>query len=180
MHDVDQWVTAHLLQPGLSNSLAQKLLQLTMPGVPDVYQGQELFDLSLVDPDNRRPVDFAGRRAALAADPTDPAVDPKLVVTRSALRLRGQRPAAFTGYYSPVGATGSAADHVLAFRRGEDVIAVVTRLPVGLARSGGWRDTRLDLPAGDWTDVITGATATAEVATVLDRLPVALLARASR
>jgi (1->4)-alpha-D-glucan 1-alpha-D-glucosylmutase len=175
MSDIGQWVTAHLLDPGVSNSLAQKLVQLTMPGVPDVYQGQELTDLALVDPDNRRPVDFDTRRKAV--EHLD-AAEPKLQVTTAALHLRRARPAAFTGGYSPVAATGPAADNVLAFRRGDDVITLATRLPVSLTRSGGWRDTSIDLPAGNWRDVLTDEAVTSpRVDDILRRLPVALLVR---
>ena len=137
--------------PACSNALAAKLVALTMPGVPDVYQGTELWDQSLVDPDNRRPVDFAHRAAVL-----DGAEDPawlKLAVVLSALTLRRDRPELFTTY-APVAATGEAAEHVLAFDRG-GVVAVATRLPVGLA-ARGWGDTELALPAGTWTDVLTG------------------------
>ena len=108
---------------GWSNSLSQKLLQLTMPGVPDVYQGTELWDLSLVDPDNRRPVDYALRRKLLAALTAAevPAVDEtgaaKLLVVSRVLRARRDHPEWFAGY-EPVEVTGSAADHVVAFDRG--------------------------------------------------------------
>src|SRR5947209_3407682 len=142
-----------MTEPGDSNSLAQKLVQLTMPGIPDVYQGQELGELSLVDPDNRRPVDYATRSQLLEELPSGP---PKLRVTAAALRLRRDRPATFAAGYAPVEATGAAARHVLAFRRGDDVISVATRLPVGLQRAGGWGDTALTLPAGSWRDVLTG------------------------
>ncbi len=91
--------------PARSNSLSQKLVQLTMPGAPDVYQGTEFWEDSLVDPDNRRPVDFARRRAALAEldhDPTPPPIDDlgraKLWLVARTLRLRRDRPDLFTGY----------------------------------------------------------------------------------
>ena len=174
--DVAGWVDEHLVEPGRSNSLAQKLLQLTMPGVPDVYQGQELPDFSLVDPDNRRPVDYETRRAALhdAA-----AGHPKLLVTSTALRLREDRPGTFAGPYTPVTAVGPAAEHVVAFLRGDDVLTIVTRLPVGLRRVGGWRDTSIDLPDGEWSDVFGGSAHAGAVllSDLLGTLPVALLAR---
>ena len=139
--------------PGQANALAAKLLALTMPGVPDVYQGSELWETSLVDPDNRRPVDFDHRAAVLAgAAEVDAAT--KLHVTCTALTLRRERPELFTGY-TPVTASGSAAAHAVAFDRG-GAIAVATRLPVGLAAAGGWGDTALDLPEGAWHDVLTG------------------------
>ena len=130
-------------EPGRSNSLAAKLVALTMPGVPDVYQGSELWETSLVDPDNRRPVDFDHRAAVLGGEESDDAVD-KLHVTCSALTLRRDRPELFTSY-TPVTASGPAAHHVLAFDRG-GAVTVATRLPVGLAAAGGWGDTTLDLP----------------------------------
>jgi (1->4)-alpha-D-glucan 1-alpha-D-glucosylmutase len=176
LDDVEQWVDEHLAAGGRSNSLAQKLVQLTMPGVPDVYQGQELPDLSLVDPDNRRPVDYGARRDALA---DVNAADAKLRVTAAALRLRRERPETFrSGGYEPVVASGAAADHALAFRRGDDVVTVVTRLPARLAARGGWGDTTLALPAGGWRDAVTGRDVTSEaVADILAELPVALLVR---
>jgi (1->4)-alpha-D-glucan 1-alpha-D-glucosylmutase len=168
---------------GWTNSLGQKLVQLTMPGVPDVYQGTELWDDSLVDPDNRRPVDFALRRGML--DELDarhdaPAIDAsgaaKLWVVSRALRLRRDWPDLFAGY-APLFATGPAAEHAIAFDRG-GAITVATRLPVGLQRAGGWADTTLDL-GGPATDVITGRRVGREssLAELLDTYPVALLVR---
>jgi (1->4)-alpha-D-glucan 1-alpha-D-glucosylmutase len=131
-----------------SDSLGQKLVALTAPGVPDVYQGTELWEDSLVDPDNRRPVDYTVRRQA--------SQHPKMNVTRSALRLRRDRPGTFTdGGYTPLLAEGVAAEHLVAFLRGDDVVTAVTRHSVGLAEIG-WRDTTLALPAGTWTDRIAG------------------------
>ena len=182
--EIDAFV-ARIAPLGRSNSLSQKLLQLTMPGVPDVYQGTELWDFSLVDPDNRRPVDYAQRRTLLAAlDAGElPAVDEtgaaKLLVVSRVLRARRDHPDWFAGY-EPVEVTGSAADHVVAFDRG-GVVPVATRLPAGLARDG-WGDTALQLPNGPWRDLLTGARFVSDVAgiavdAVLTRLPVALLVR---
>jgi (1->4)-alpha-D-glucan 1-alpha-D-glucosylmutase len=170
---------------GWSNSLSQKLLQLTMPGVPDVYQGTELWDHSLVDPDNRRPVDYALRRELLTAldagevPPVDPTGAAKLLVVSRALRARRDHPEWFEGW-EPVEVTGSAADCVVAADRG-GAVPVATRLPVRLAASG-WGDTALRLPTGAWRDLLTGerVVSTAEgarVADVLRQLPVALLVR---
>jgi (1->4)-alpha-D-glucan 1-alpha-D-glucosylmutase len=174
--EIGAWVQTHLDQPGRSNSLAQKLLQLTMPGVPDVYQGQELPDFSLVDPDNRRPVDYDARARSLEA--LDSA-DPKLRLTAATLRLRRDRPDIFTdGAYTPMHATGTAASHAVAFRRGDDAITVVTRLPVGLSKRGGWADTTIELPAGNWRNVLTDTRVPdGRLATLLEPLPVALLVR---
>ena len=172
---------------GWSNSLGQKLLQLAGPGVPDVYQGTECFEYSLVDPDNRRPVDFAARRELVARlddhwlPPVDASGAAKLLVTVSALRLRRYRPELFSGYRALV-ADGPAAEHAVAFSRDPGLVAVATRLPVGLADKGGWADTVLALPhaADDWTDVITGesvGTSAPRLADLLAQYPVALLVR---
>jgi (1->4)-alpha-D-glucan 1-alpha-D-glucosylmutase len=155
-----------------------------MPGVPDIYHGCELTALSLVDPDNRRPVDFDRRQLMLASlrparrdDVTDLAgldrpgdfdgladlattdgLDAaKLLVTCTALRLRRDYPDWFAGDYQPLTATGVARAHVLAFCRGGQAITVATRLSGQLRRSGGWRDTAISLPPGRWVDVLTGA-----------------------
>jgi (1->4)-alpha-D-glucan 1-alpha-D-glucosylmutase len=175
---------ARLAPDGWSNSLGQKLVQLTMPGVPDTYQGSELWDFSLVDPDNRRPVDFGLRRELLGRidggwqPPVDETGAAKLLVTSRTLRLRRQRPELFNSY-RPVFADGPTAEHVVAFDRG-GVVAVATRLPVGLSRHGGWRDTALSLPGNSWTEAFTNTTYGGNrlaVADLLHTYPVALLVR---
>ena len=175
---------AEIAAPGRSNGLAAKLLQLAGPGVPDVYQGTELWDHSLVDPDNRRLVDIDVRRTLLARidEGWMPEVDDtgaaKLLLVTRALRLRRDRPELFARY-APLPVVGEAREHALAFDRG-GVIAVATRLPVGLAARGGWGDTAVLVPTGDWRDELTGAEVSgglAPLATLLDRYPVALLAR---
>src|SRR5690606_10213053 len=152
------------------NALAAQLVKLTAPGVPDVYQGTELWDLSLVDPDNRRPVDYGLRRRLLAElDGLTPAEAwarrdegvPKLLVTRNALRARPD------GDYRPLAVHGPAAAHVVAFSRGDRLATVVPRLPLTLARAGGWRGTTVDLP---WQ-------AGVPVAELLAPFPVALVER---
>ncbi|MCP3788102.1 malto-oligosyltrehalose synthase [Micromonospora sp. A3M-1-15] len=168
---------------GWSNSLGQKLVQLAMPGVPDTYQGTELWENSLVDPDNRRPVDFAVRRDLLArldagwrpAVAADGAA--KLLVVSRTLRLRRDRPELFTGY-RPVPAHGPAGAHAVAFDRG-GAIAVATRLPLRLARAGGWGDTTLAISGNSVTDVFTGRVYSGSELLMHDLLstyPVALLA----
>lgn len=149
---------------GRSNSLSAKLLQLTGPGVPDVYQGTELWDHSLVDPDNRRPVDFS-ERARLLRDldadfargvlpPIDDSGRAKLLVTSRALRLRRDNPELFA-LYRPAVAVGVASAHAVAVDRG-GVTVVATRLPVGLTRLGGWGETRLMRRDVAAVDALTG------------------------
>jgi (1->4)-alpha-D-glucan 1-alpha-D-glucosylmutase len=160
---------------GMVNSLAQTLVKLTTPGVPDVYQGQEIWDLSLVDPDNRRPVDFALRRELLARLTADleerdrrevarSLVDEwedgriKLYLTQMALRLRQGFPDLFaTGEHLPLAVAGERAGHAVAFARraeGAAVITVVPRLVATLTREQDfalptarlWKGTHVILP----------------------------------
>jgi (1->4)-alpha-D-glucan 1-alpha-D-glucosylmutase len=165
------------------------LLTLTCPGVPDLYQGSELWDLSLVDPDNRRPVDYELRRrllreldgvSAQAAWARAEEGLPKLLVVRRALELRAERPEVFrSGGYRPLVADGAKAKHVVAFTRAEEVVTVVPRLVLGL--DGRWADTVVELPPGRWRNRLTGAgeQGVARLAMLLEEFPVALLARES-
>jgi (1->4)-alpha-D-glucan 1-alpha-D-glucosylmutase len=181
LHTAVARVATRVIAPGRSNSLSAAVVQLAMPGVPDTYQGSELWDLSLVDPDNRRPVDFTARADLLARidhgwlPEVDDSGAAKLLVVSRVLRARRDHPERFTGY-TPLPATGAAASHAVAFAR-HGVVAVATRLPVGLADRGGWGETTLPLPAGSWTDVFTGFSASSEVglASLLAHYPVALL-----
>jgi (1->4)-alpha-D-glucan 1-alpha-D-glucosylmutase len=157
-----------------ADALGQKLLALTVPGIPDVYQGTELWEDSLVDPDNRRPIDYAMRGAAL-----ERLSHPKIRVVRAALHARRDRPETFlSGEYRPVRADGGAAPHIVAFRRGDDVLVAVTRWTVRLHHDG-WGDTILPLPEGIWTDRLTGArfSGTAPAGVLFGELPVVLLER---
>jgi len=143
--DLGQFV-AGIADAGFVNALAQVLLKITLPGVPDFYQGTELWDFSLVDPDNRRPIDFAARRDALeqlekdahenleeiarrvAEQWPDPRV--KLLVTTRALALRHKWPEVFaSGQYMPLTATGAAAEHLFAFARSHDDRWVISVMP---------------------------------------------------
>lgn len=181
MHAVGDWCAQHIDEPGLSNALAQKLLQLTMPGVPDVYQGQEVTAPALVDPDNRRAVDFGYRATILASDLSDSVVAqyPKWKVTAETLRLRRERPASFAGAYAPLSVDGSGVEHAIAYLRGDDVAVVVSRLPVGLSRRGGFGETAITLPPGVWRDVFgeTRHEGTKPLGEITATLPVALLRR---
>ncbi len=182
---IDDFVT-EIRSAGWSNSLSAKLLQLTGPGIPDVYQGTELWETSLVDPDNRRLVDFDERRRMLQALDSGiargdlPAVDPsgaaKMLVTSRALRLRRDRPDLFTRY-TPMTIVGAAADHAIAFDRG-GAVTVATRLPIGLAARGGWDDTLLLRHSGVTTDALTGRRfegSMIRMSELLETYPVALL-----
>jgi (1->4)-alpha-D-glucan 1-alpha-D-glucosylmutase len=163
---------------GVHNSLVQLTLKLMAPGVPDIYQGADAWDFSLVDPDNRRPVDFAARAERLAA--VDRALrgdrasalaamleewhdaGVKLAVTRALLELRSREPDLFgAGEYLPCEAYGPRADELLAFvrRRGaRAALTAVQRFPVRAERADGWHGTRLRVPGGiaDARDVLTG------------------------
>jgi (1->4)-alpha-D-glucan 1-alpha-D-glucosylmutase len=159
---------------GIYNSLSQLLIKITAPGVPDFYQGTEMWDFNLVDPDNRRPVDYARRRAvleALDAAPSNPDLVDELLRTRQdgrikmfvikrALAARAQRRDTFErGEYVPLQASGARRDSLFAFARtyrGDTVITCVPRLPAALIPdastlpigSAVWGDTILEVPAG--------------------------------
>ncbi|WP_142848068.1 malto-oligosyltrehalose synthase [Telmatospirillum sp. J64-1] len=163
-------------QLGVTNSLTQTLLKLTVPGVPDIYQGAELWDLSLVDPDNRRPVDYRKRIDMLERIGTSPLPDllahwqdgaAKLGMILRTLDLRRRHPDLFAqGSYHPIEASGAKADHACAFLRQTESAAMLvatTRLPVGL-EAQGWGETTLPLPeghGGSWHNLFTGETVTA-------------------
>lgn len=180
-----------LIVPGFLNSLSQTLIKLTAPGVPDFYQGTELWDFSLVDPDNRRPVDFE-RRRRLAAEARDLAPEiamqrlddgvPKLWLIRRVLHYRRMHPHAFDapGDYRPLHAAGERKEHVIAFVHGVSAVTIAPRRPIGL--KNGWGDTTLELPAGRWQNVLTGDVVSGGAASVSDllaRFPVALLSNDS-
>ena len=189
--------------PGAINSLTQTLLRLTSPGVPDLYQGTEFWDFSLVDPDNRRPVDFPARQAALEAMGDPVSLLPswrdgrvKQAIIARTLALRGRAPGLFTqGSYIPLRLEGPHADHALAFARvheGRSAIVIGTRLPVAvdpsadkpLVHAGNWRETAVLLPRSLVDrrlvhildgEVETMSTARLSLAGILSRLPVALM-----
>ncbi len=192
IQELEQFI-ARINRDGRINSLTQTLLKCTSPGIPDLYQGGELWDHSLVDPDNRRPVDYACRQQMLDrlrnSTPQEflPGLDerfedgsPKLWLLHQAIRLRAERPESFnaSAAYTPLLAQGNKADHTIAYLRGDDVIAIAPRFPHRL--HGLWSNTTLNLPAGRWQDRLTGVTHAGGVlrlSTLLDRFPVALLVR---
>ncbi len=180
---------ARILYAGRINSLAQTLLKLTAPGVPDTYQGSELWDLSLVDPDNRRPVDYELRRKMLAElhgielEEIMRRMDsgmPKLWLVHRALCLRRELPEWFgsAAAYTPIPAVGSRSEHVVAYLRGDRVAVVTPRWPLKLGNS--WGGTTLEFPKGRWKNRLTGDIVTGgelRVQMLLQRFPVALLTR---
>jgi (1->4)-alpha-D-glucan 1-alpha-D-glucosylmutase len=172
-----------LLEPGRINSLAQTLLKLTAPGVPDLYQGSELWDLSLVDPDNRRPVDYEQRRKLLAELDRLSVSQiwarleeglPKLWVIKQTLILRKKFPLPFgkKSSYRPLNVEGAKAAHVVAFGRGEEIVTIVPRLLIRLENN--WGDTVTELSEGHLTGAYLDG-GRVELAHLLKDFPVALL-----
>jgi len=170
---------------GITVSLGRKLLQLIGPGIPDIYQGTEFLDFSLVDPDNRRFVDYTARREALDKPDFDAPDQAKLHIVREALHLRRERPELFLdGGYQAAFAEGDAYEHVVGIARtapntGQvEGIVLAVRHPLKLARNG-WGHTTVSLPDGEWTDRLTGRTyaGTVDAAELTQTLPAVLLER---
>jgi (1->4)-alpha-D-glucan 1-alpha-D-glucosylmutase len=178
---------SRLSDPGWINSLAQTLVKLTAPGVPDIYQGAELWDLSLADPDNRRSVDFALRKRLLTEAKTLSAEEvwrrratgmPNLWLIWKVLNARRCHPDLFgrSGRYEPLPVQGEKAPHVLAFARGEGAVTVVPRLAAGI--NGAWADTAVEIPAGHWRNALTDEPiANGWMTELVPHFPVALLLR---
>jgi (1->4)-alpha-D-glucan 1-alpha-D-glucosylmutase len=157
---------------GVRNSLVQTALKLTLPGVPDIYQGAELWDLSMTDPDNRRPVDY-GLRARMLDDfgRMEDLLDQwqdgriKLALIAKILGLRRENPELFaSGDYAALTAEGAKADHVCAFvRRNGDqsLLVVAARFPAASEAAPDWTGTTVALPdqlaQTEWRDILTGA-----------------------
>jgi (1->4)-alpha-D-glucan 1-alpha-D-glucosylmutase len=161
--DVDRFVS-RIKDAGYINSLSQVVLKNTCPGVPDLYQGSEIWDFSLVDPDNRRPVDYELRKRLLGSLDSLSTEDilaraeeglPKLLATHRSLQLRRNRPLSFgpEAAYKPLSAKGPRSEHIVAFQRGVDVLVVVPRLV--LTAGGHWAGTSLDIPPGVWRHEFT-------------------------
>jgi (1->4)-alpha-D-glucan 1-alpha-D-glucosylmutase len=190
--ELEQFVEK-VIDAGRVNSLAQTLMKHTVPGVPDLYQGTEVWDLSLVDPDNRRPVDYARRRklfkemkAMNGADAASHVMGrieegmPKMWTIFHALQLRREHPEWFGAEapYVPLLADGAKRDHVIAYLRGDSVATIVPRLTARLLDA--WRDTSLTLPEGRWRNRLTAEPVMGGKVTLkalLKDFPVALLSR---
>ncbi len=175
-----------IVHAGRINSLGQTLLKHTAPGIPDMYQGGEIWDLSLVDPDNRRPVDYGERRKLLnELSDLSPAVVmsrmdeglPKLWTVYQALKLRHEQAACFgaDARYEPLSAKGLYADRLVGYIRGNSVISVIPRLSLSVPE---WKDTTLELPQGSWKNCLTGETISGGpvgISKLFSMFPVALL-----
>ena len=177
-----------VITPGRVNSLSQTLLKCIAPGVPDTYQGSEIWALHLVDPDNRQPVDYETRLAMLAEIEAGASPEqilarmddgmPKLWVLHRALNLRREHLEWFgpEADYTPLMVTGRRADHALGFLRGGRVAAVVPRWNLKLANN--WSGTSVHLPNGRWKNLLTHDLLNGgpiPMQTLLQRFPVALL-----
>lgn len=186
---LDEW-TSLTFDSQRAAILGQKLLQLTMPGVPDVYQGNETVDLSLVDPDNRRPVDHAAHAARLedllSGAAPEGIADEKLLLVSRALDTRRHHRESFVGpdaTYTPLPTTSS---HTIAFARGctdspANVVVIATRLPhVEASQGPGCTKARIVVDEGRYTNVLTGERVdggAVELASLVREWPVALLVR---
>jgi (1->4)-alpha-D-glucan 1-alpha-D-glucosylmutase len=187
--DLEGFLAGHrLVERGRVTSLAQTALLLTCPGIPDLYQGTEVWDLSLVDPDNRRPVGYGRRRALLdrlaGAGPAEALAlaeegGPKLWLIHRVLGHRRRDPGAYGpgSGYRPLPVAGANAGHAVAFERGGGLAVIVPRL---VATLDDWAGTEVALPGGAWVDVLTGDKVEggpAEIEELLRRFPVAILGR---
>jgi (1->4)-alpha-D-glucan 1-alpha-D-glucosylmutase len=186
--DLKRFVS-NLEDDGWINSLAQTLLQLTAPGVPDLYQGGDLWDLTLADPDNRRPIDFARRKQMLVMAQTLDAEKAwqqrsngmsKLWLIWKVLEARRRYPKCFdaAGRYEPLAVRGPKAARVVAFARGGNVVTIAPRLVRGL--NGDWHNTAVELPEGRWRNGLADdEIASGDMKELTAGFPVALLLRES-
>jgi (1->4)-alpha-D-glucan 1-alpha-D-glucosylmutase len=181
---------ARILFPGRINSLVQTLIKCTAPGVPDHYQGSEIWDLHLVDPDNRGPIDYAARRSMLAELEAGMPIEeilkrmddglPKLWVIFIALQLRRQHPDWFgaNSAHLLLPVEGPKQDHLVAYLRGENVAVIAPRWHLKLG--GNLGATTVQIPEGTWNNLLTGETFAGgrlRAQNLFMRFPVALLTR---
>jgi (1->4)-alpha-D-glucan 1-alpha-D-glucosylmutase len=180
---------------GMFNSIAQVLLKCSCPGVPDFYQGSEHWDLTLVDPDNRRPIDY-GIRKRLLGEVQNAEIGEllanwesggiKIFTVANCLRIRREEAALREGEYRPVEVRGAKAEHVVAFERRADNGRILVAVPRFVRTlTGGrrmlptaedWGDTRLEIDAGDFVNLITGERSKeVQAATLFARFPAAIL-----
>jgi (1->4)-alpha-D-glucan 1-alpha-D-glucosylmutase len=179
-----------ILMPGRLNSLAQTLLKCTVPGVPDTYQGSELWDLHLVDPDNRGPIDYAVRQSLLSELESEIPVEdimrsmdrglPKLWMLYRALNLRRRRPELFGAEadFEPLSFDGRKADHAMGYLRAGNLATIVPRWPVKLG--GHWSNTAVNLPGDRWKNLLTDELLNGSripLENLLRRFPAALLVK---
>ena len=189
MSSIDEFV-ARILSSGRVNSLAQSLLKCTAPGVPDTYQGSELWDLHLVDPDNRGPVDYVARQSLLSELESGMAVEeilkrmdsgmPKLWLLYCALHLRRRRPELFEAGadFTPLTIEGRKTDHAIGYLRAGSLAIIVPRWNLKLA--GNWSNTTVDLPGERWKNLLTDETldgGRVSMQNLLRLFPVALLVK---
>ncbi len=185
--ELDGFVS-RVMEAGRINSLAQTLIKFTTPGVPDTYQGSELWDLRLVDPDNRGPVDYEIRQSMLAELDRGMSVEaimdrmdsgmPKLWTTYRALHLRREHPECFgkDAAYEALVAEGARKEHLVAYMRGENIAVIVPRW--NMIRGKSWAGTAITLPERRWRNVFTGDEfhgGVLRAQSLLERFPVALL-----
>ncbi|MGM0600279.1 MAG: malto-oligosyltrehalose synthase [Candidatus Rifleibacteriota bacterium] len=179
-----------LIIPGRINSLAQLCLKLTAPGVPDIYQGTELWDNSLTDPDNRRPVDFKKRMIEISKIKGKSCREilfnleeglPKLYIIQTLLKLRKKYPEFNEpDSYKTIEVLGAKSDYLVAFMRGENVIVAIPRLQYSLKNN--WGSTRIALPEGQWLDIFSQAehsSGSVKVKELIKNFPVSVLIRNS-
>ena len=187
--DLEDFVSRILL-PGRINSLTQTLIRCTAPGVPDTYQGSELWDFHLVDPDNRGPIDYDIRRSLLAeleaGMPPEEILNrmndglPKLWVLYQALHLRRNHSEWFgkDSAYLPMSVSGPRQDNLIAYFRGGNVAVIAPRWSFKV--NGNFASTTVELFEGTWNHVLTGETfegGSVRAQTLFQRFPVALLTR---
>ena len=183
--DIERFLDTHaLIKRGRRNSLAQTAFLLTCPGVPDIYQGTELWDLSLVDPDNRRVVDFDSRIRLLSEIKSgaigelsldEAAGASKLGMIHRLLQYRRDNPNCFQStMYEPLRCEGPSSEAVVAYDRGGVAVIAPVRATSDVAR------TTVDIPIGEWRHLLTGdrwSGGTNDVGSLWARFPVAVLAR---
>lgn len=180
--------TASILRPAMLSSLSQTLIKYTAVGIPDLYQGTELWDISLVDPDNRRPVDYELREnifaqmekmsAQQALEKLDSGLT-KMYVIYQCLKIRRQYQECFAAHsnYIPLEFTGTMTKHIVGFVRSDKIITIAPRFLISL--NNDWKNTAAALPSGRWKNIFTGRKFEnlIEIMNLLGEFPIALLVK---